>query len=85
MNTINMPGFTAESSLYKTGGRFYGVGVIGAPRGREVVLPQFPIPNLWWLNYCRRECSPILVYDPITKTTHTELTCIVKCERPVLV
>ena len=29
------------------------------------------------------ECHPILIYDPITKTTHEELTCVRKCETPV--
>jgi len=85
MNTINMPGFTAESSLYKTGEHFYWVGILGPHEGRKAVVPQFPIIILPWLGYCRTECSPILIYDPITKTTHEELTCITKCEPPVLV
>jgi hypothetical protein len=32
---------------------------------------------------CRIECHPILIYDPITKTTREELTCVRKCETPV--
>lgn len=33
---------------------------------------------------CRIECYPILVYDPITKTTREEVTCVRKCEPPIL-
>ena len=31
----------------------------------------------------RIECHPILIYNPITKTTHEELTCVRKCETAV--
>lgn len=34
---------------------------------------------------CHIECSRILVYDPDTKTTHEEVTCVRKCEAPILV
>jgi len=34
---------------------------------------------------CRIECSRILIYDPATKTTREEVTCVRKCEAPILV
>jgi|HubBroStandDraft_2_1064218.scaffolds.fasta_scaffold607912_2 hypothetical protein len=40
MNTMSMPGFTAEASLYKTNGRYRFIG--GQPHGggRPGVIPQ---------------------------------------------
>jgi hypothetical protein len=40
MNSINMPGFTAEASLYKTN-QYYPVATTGAASTTQVV-PQFP-------------------------------------------
>ena len=55
MSKLNLPGFTAEASLYKTSGRYYGLGTVG--QINEVIHPaQAGDPNCfktcfnscWW-------------------------------------
>jgi len=46
MNTINMPGFTAEASLYKTNGHYLIAGTPNDLVGSRRVLPQ--LQNLGW-------------------------------------
>jgi hypothetical protein len=41
MNTMNMPGFTAEASLHKTDERYPGVATDAAPSNQ--VVPQYGI------------------------------------------
>ncbi len=45
MNTINMPGFTAETSLYKTSGRYRIAGTPNDLGGSRGVLPQ--LDDVW--------------------------------------
>jgi hypothetical protein len=40
MNTMNMPGFTGETSLYKTSGHYRIVGTPNDLLGSRGVLPQ---------------------------------------------
>ena len=40
MNTMRIPGFTAESSLYKTSEQYDLMGAPNAPEGEQQVLPQ---------------------------------------------
>jgi hypothetical protein len=49
---MSMPGFTAETSLYKTRGRYRAVaGAPNAKVGSQVVLPQLPI------GFCMADCD----------------------------
>ena len=40
MNTISMPGFTAETSLYKTSEHYQMAQVIAALKSKGAVVPQ---------------------------------------------
>lgn len=40
MNTMNVPGFTAEASIYKTGERYEMIRDIGHVADGRAVLPQ---------------------------------------------
>ena len=44
MNTMNMPGFTAETSLYKTSGRYQSVATQSYSRGEQRVISQLLLP-----------------------------------------
>jgi hypothetical protein len=39
---MNMPGFTAEASLYRTSGRYQMAGNYEGPETSEQILPQLP-------------------------------------------
>jgi hypothetical protein len=40
MNTNNLPGFTADTSLYKTSGRYHSVANRAYGNGEQVVISQ---------------------------------------------
>ena len=40
MNTMNMPGFTAEASLYQANERYQMIGTLVAPEDGRKILPQ---------------------------------------------
>ncbi len=58
MNTMNMPGFTAEASLYNTGGHYRMAGAPNHLVGSRGVLPQLPI------GFCMADCDFIHRDDP---------------------
>jgi hypothetical protein len=53
MDTMNMPGLTAEASLYASS-LIYRLNSSHARRLNNGVSPQLP-PDLWEI-YCRRKC-----------------------------
>ena len=55
MNTMNIPGFTAETSLYKTSGRYRSLGQRGEPEG-TVVIPQLGGPGYIGKFFCVEDC-----------------------------
>src|SRR5215831_13434420 len=70
MKTINLPGFTAESSLYRTVPKYATENVHGFLPGPGTIVPQLP-PNcgactpLTWPNgtptgACARACCDVL-------------------------
>jgi hypothetical protein len=52
MNTNNIPGYTAEASLYSSGQFYQAIRASGALPVSRGVLPQLPI------GFCQAECSP---------------------------
>lgn len=48
MNTMNMPGFTAEASLYKTSGDYRLVASGGDGFAGQAVTPALPIIDTIW-------------------------------------
>ena len=65
-------------------------GTLPETTGRGVGKQLYRVPPSIRLNEAAShapiagiECHSILIYDPITKTTHEELTCVRKCETPV--
>lgn len=55
MNTLNMPGFTAEDSLYITARHYYQKQQLNSTLlVQRNVVPQMKIH---WGKYCIRECS----------------------------
>ena len=55
MNTINMPGVTAETSLYKTSGRYRSFGQRGELQ-RTVLVPQLGGPGFVGFQNCVSDC-----------------------------
>lgn len=53
MNTMKMPGFTAQASLYKAGGHFRMAETQNNLIGSGEVLPQLPI------GFCQANCDHI--------------------------
>ena len=53
MTAMNMPGFTAQASLYKTGVHFRMAETRNALAGKGDVLPQLPI------GFCMANCDSI--------------------------
>lgn len=53
MNIMNMPGFTAEASLYKASGHYRMAGAPNDLVGSHEVLPQLPI------GFCQANCDHI--------------------------
>jgi hypothetical protein len=51
MNTSNMPGFTAETSLYKSSGGNYRAQVANQTGG-GVVMPQFSLRSIYTALVC---------------------------------
>ena len=63
---MTLPGFNAETSLYKTSTHYHSMG---APyQADSLVLPQFDPCN------CRHRCCPSGVCH-----THLELSCFLHC------
>lgn len=58
MNTMNMPGFTAEASVYRTRGHYWVAGTPNDFAGGQGVLPQLSLglsgSQLYW---CRLACA----------------------------
>ena len=47
MNTMkNMPGFSAEASIYKRSGHYYVTKTLGTLAGAQIVLPQLMATNV---------------------------------------
>ena len=63
---MNMPGFKAEASLYKTSGHYRMAGTPNDLVGSRGVLPQLPI------GFCQANCDAIS--DPFLRTV-CELQC----------
>ena len=69
MNTMNMPGFSAEASLYKSGEFYQSARACSALPGRQGVLPQGvctpfcshcgPLAGKsgWWQICVKRNCD----------------------------
>lgn len=57
MNTNNLPGFTAESAVYKSPGHYLAASAGTGPTGGTAVVPQLPLglspDQLYW---CRLAC-----------------------------
>jgi hypothetical protein len=82
MNKMNMPGFTAETSLYKTSGHYYRLGTLDANKGSGEVLPQLPV----WIigsSTCSIQCDKYLSYDDKTGWFSEVTLCYLKCDEPV--
>jgi hypothetical protein len=77
---MNIPGYTAETSLYKIKGHYFGIRNIVAYGGTQKIQAQrifrIPLTDIW----CAEECYPIMIYDPITHTSHIQQTCVVDCD-----
>ena len=69
MNIMNMPGFTAETSLYKTSGHYRMAGTPGDLLGSREVLPQLPI------GFCMADCEFTHPNDSILRE-HCKLGCL---------
>lgn len=50
MDIINMPGFTADSSLYKTARQYHSTADRAHGNGEPRVIPQIPVGGLDGLN-----------------------------------
>jgi len=59
MNIINMPGFTAEASIYKTVRQYRMAGTRNNLGGGRGVLPQLPI------GFCMADCD-FTEHDPLS-------------------
>lgn len=66
MKTMNIPGFTADASLYKTSGHYRIAGTTNDLVGSQGVLPQLPI------GFCMANCDHI--QDDFTRTV-----CNLRC------
>lgn len=66
MTSLNMPGFTAPASLYKSGGHFRKAEARNTLAGNGDVLPQLPI------GFCQANCDSI--EDDFLRTV-----CEMKC------
>ncbi len=49
----NMPGFTAEASLYDTNQHYHVAGIVTA-----VAIGQGVMPQLFPIGFCMRHCGP---------------------------
>jgi hypothetical protein len=80
---MNMPGFSAESSLRKTSKQYYAVGAhITQINGGKVIPQATPKWLLRFLGFCTLECYPILNCNPYTGRCVVEYTCVEKCIDP---
>jgi len=62
MNTMNMPGFTAEASLYTTTGHYQWIRSPSVESGKHGAIPQqfalpyqhgvLTAPSSCWIKYC---------------------------------
>lgn len=57
MNSINIPGFTAEASIYKTGGPYWMVGAPNDPAGTRGVLAQLDNDTVWTTDSVCKACG----------------------------
>jgi hypothetical protein len=44
MNSVNLPGFTAEASLYNPSGQYWIVRTLNDPAGNSGLQPQLRVP-----------------------------------------
>jgi len=58
MNVMNMPGFSAEASVYRTSRQYRRAGAPNALAGSRGVIPQLPI------GFCMAECD-FTEHDPL--------------------
>ena len=81
MNTMNMPGFTADSSVYRTGGHYRTTA--GFAANGDVIRPQYD-PDWWdcaerWDEYCSLSCEPLRhEYQLRKERVRCERLCIAK-------
>lgn len=59
MNTLNMPGFTAEASLYETN-NYYKLAAIWSKGSKNHLVPQqfLSIGDWWRSKVCIPKCGP---------------------------
>jgi len=81
MNTMNMPGFTAEASLYRTTGCYQSVASAATERSRSAVVPQGGFGTTQKVEPARRT----ITYEPEECATRcffymgVRLFCYVSC------
>jgi hypothetical protein len=78
MNSINMPGFTAEASLYKRSGRYESVATQSHNGGGERVIAQLRVggggtTGFWGCALCVSACTIILGPE-------AALECLIACK-----
>jgi hypothetical protein len=76
MNIVNMPGFTADNSLYKTSGHYVVAGAQNYLSGEQGITSQLRVGGLGGVSTTHRKIGPTFFqcgWNP--KTLTSECTC----------